>query len=589
MKTRIITTLIILSIILTGCGKSQIDTDIVSTETVEISFDDEDFVTEYDSSNVYKVTFNGMTVSADKGKLSNSEFTITEEGTYYLTGNFKGNVIIDSDGLVRLIFDNLEITSTLNSPIFVKNAEKIIITLKEGSNNTLTDTLNYNLNSDEEPSATIFSKDDLVINGTGTLNINSNYNDAIQSKDGLKIISGTYNITSVDDAIIGKDYVAIKNGTFNINAGGDGIKSTNEEDGNILIENGTFNIVSINDGIDSKKSLSITDGTFKITTGGGSINASTKSDWGMWGNKSSTTTSSAKGLKAKNDIIIQNAKITIDSSDDSIHSNDNITIQNGTYNLSSGDDGIHADTTLTIEDGTINITKSYEGLEGSNIFIKNGTIYIISSDDGINVAGGSDSSSMGRPGANTITASSGKLEISGGYIYVDASGDGLDSNGNMYLTGGLVIVNGPTDNGNGALDYDGEFIVTGGQLIAAGSSGMLQTPGTSSTINTISVVSTSYMNEGTIINISDSKGDTILSFSPSKKFNSLVYTSSTITKGSTYSISYGGTDTGTNKDGMYASGKYTNGTSLGTVTISSSITSLGRSNSMGGQPQGGRR
>ena len=163
----------------------------------------------------------------------------------------------------------------------------------------------------------------------------------------------------------------------------------------------------------------------------------------MQNNSSSTTedSPSAKGLKCDGNICITGGTLQIDSSDDSVHANTNIEILGGTLSLSSGDDGIHADESLTIADGTIQIDKSYEGLEALSVSIDGGTIRTTSSDDGINAAGGSDGSINGRPGQNQFggNGSGGTISINEGYIVIDASGDGIDSNGNIDMSGGTVI------------------------------------------------------------------------------------------------------------------------------------------------------
>lgn len=589
MKKIIISFLLTSSLILTGCSNTKEEKEIekIDAETLKISFEEEDLIETFNKEESYIVEFNDKNVNYSKGKLNDSTYTITEKGTYYLTGNFNGNIEIDSKEKIRLIFDNITITSEKNSPIFIKNSEKTIITLATNSNNKLVDTSNYSLNSEDEPNSTLFSKDDLVINGTGTLEIESNYNDAIASKDGLKIANGNYKIVSVGDGIRGKDYVLIKNGNFDIKTENDGIKTTNTETelGNLIIEDGNFNIVSMADGLDSQNSISIKNGKFNIMTGGGSSNASTKNTWGKWNNYE-TNESSAKGIKATSNILIENAEVIINSSDDSIHSNNIIEIKNGNYEITSGDDGIHADTNLKIYDGNINIKQSYEGLESSDIYVYNGTIYINSTDDGINVAGGVDSSSMmGRPGQNHMSKETGKLEIDNGYIYVDAQGDGLDANGSIYLKNGFVIVNGPTNGGNGIFDYDYEFVITGGTLIGAGSSNMMQTPSSNSSINTISIVLESYNNYP--INITDNNNNTIITFKPSKQYNSFIYTSSLLKTGEKYNININGEAIGNNKDGVF-DGKY-KGTLLENVTINNTVTTIGKVNNMGGNVMNNNR
>lgn len=550
--------------------------------------------------------------------VSGQTVEITSGGTYYLSGTLDdGQVIINSldEENVYLVLNGVNLTSKTSAPIYVKSAKNTIIELVDGTQNIITDSDSYVLEdpSSDEPNAAIFSKDDLKIKGTGSLTVNANYHHGIVSKDDLEIKNGIINVNATADGIKGKDSVVIEGGTLTIMAGGDGIQSSNATDttkGYVTIEDGVIDITATLDGIQAETDLLINNGTLTLQTGGGSENSSTKSSttdsmWGKWGqpstsNDSSTTetSSSAKGLKAGNSITLNEGIITIDSSDDAIHSNNLITINGGDYTVSSGDDGVHADSSLEINGGSVNILKSYEGLESTDIIINDGTMHVVASDDGVNAAGGNDGSSLsGRPGQNQFSASTGSIEINGGYLYVDASGDGIDANGSITLSNGFVIVNGPTNGGNGALDYDASFNITGGTLIGAGSSQMAQTPSTSST-QPILNINTSSLNAGELINVTDSNGTNILTFAPNKTVQSIIISTSDLKLNNTYTISSGGSSTGTEVDGIYEGGSYSNGTELGTVTLSSVITSLGQSGGMGnggfgggvsGQMNGGNR
>lgn len=575
----------------------------VKVSTVENVNDTSDSSDIINSDNEASITLNKDSISVDgKGAtIDGSKVTITAAGTYTLTGELEDGQIIVNAGdtdKVNVVLNGVNIKCSNSAPIYVVNSDKTIISLAEGSKNTIEDGSEYVLeNSDSnEPNAAIYSKDDLTINGTGSLTVNANYNNGISSNDDLKINGGDITISSKNHGIKGKDSVTIKNGNIKVDCEGDGIKTDNAEEddkGYISIEGGTLNITAGQDGIQADKNINILAGDITISSGGGSANSSTKnqnSGWGNWGREQDTTsetdTASAKGIKAGVSIIIDNVNLNIDSSDDSLHTNDSIVINGGAINLASGDDGIHSDTSMEVNSGTINITKSYEGLESSEITINDGEIHVIASDDGVNVGGGNDGSSTnGRPGENMFSSSSdGMLTINGGYIYVDASGDGLDSNGSITMTEGTAIVNGPTDNGNGPLDYDGDFIMTGGLLIAAGSSGMAQAPGTSSSQYTISTNLSSSQEGGTLFNITSSDGNEVITFSPSKLYQSVVVCSPDIEKGGTYSINIGGTSSGNEKDGLYSDGEYSGGTEYYTCTTSSIVTSLG---SQGGMMQGG--
>lgn len=543
-----------------------------------VEFDDEDMDTS--ESGGEQITLNDNTAETESSnvKISGNTVTITAGGTYIISGTFSdGQIVVNSedDNVVHIVLKSATITCTNSSPIYIAKAKKTVLTIAEGTNNTLTDSENYELaEGEDEPSAVIFSKDDLSINGTGTLTVNANYNNGIASKDDLKIIDTTIKVTAKNNGIKGKDSLGIKDANITVTSQGDGIKSDNTTDtdkGYIFLDNIKLTVTATQDGIQAESCMMINGGTLDITTGGGSVNASTKSEgnWGNWGNNSSNTTttetSSAKAIKAGCDITIEGGTFTIDSSDDSIHSNDSADINPDKMDIVSGDDGIHADTVLNINGGTINITKSYEGIESTTINMNGGNINITSSDDGINAAGGVDSSSVsGRPGQNGMeSTTSGTLYINGGTIFVNASGDGVDANGSIYMKGGDVVVYGPTDNGNGATDYDNEFVVTGGSFLAIGSSGMAQATSQSSTINGVLINTTSSNSAGTSFAIKDADGNEILSVEPTKQYNSVLYVNSNLKTGETYTI-YAGT------------------IKVDTFTVSSSVTTVGSTSGFGG-------
>ena len=462
-----------------------------------------------------------------------------------LSGQLDGSIVVDSskDDVVRIILNNVSIKSTDGPAIYIKQSDRTIITLDEDSNNTLADCQTY---SDAEADSTIYSKDDICFNGYGSLEVYGNYQDAIVGKDDLKIVSGTYNIVSMNNGIKGKDSVEINDGTFTINAQNDGVKSTNSDDsekGFINIENGIFNIEAEHDGIQAENYINIENGTFKIISGGGSQNSTKVGQQtdifirGQWNNTvTQEDTGSYKGIKSVNSINIQNGEFDIDSADDAIHCNSDIEMNGGNFEISSGDDGVHADNSIYIHESQINITKSYEGIEASLITIDSGNIEIVSSDDGINIAGGNDSSSfMGRPGQNTFSNNSDcYLTINGGNIYVNAGGDGLDANGSIYINSGNVYVDGPTDGGNSALDYDGEFLVNGGTLIAVGSSQMAQSISQDSSVNGIDVnLNTSSSGAISVVN---SSGEEIISYSPSKSYQNIIIGTNLFENNETYEL-----------------------------------------------------
>jgi len=537
-------------------------------------------------------------INGNGAAYSNGIVTIAKSGKYLITGKMSdGQIIVDSSDSEKteLLLNGAWIHCETGAAIYVKNSEasKTTVELCDKSVNILTDGTEHILeeNSDE-PDATLFSKDDLKISGSGTLYIAGNYSKGVHSKDDLELENATVYILSVDNGFRGKDSVEITSGTLVIESGADGIRTNNTEDdgkGYISISGGHIEITSAFDAVQAVTDLMITGGELVIQSGGGSVNSSSNqnSDWGNWGGgfgggpgggmmppggfgggmhggrgernapnadegfseaasftqTAQTTSDSAKGLKADGDITIAGGVISIDSSDDSIHGV-NIEIKNGTMMLTSGDDGIHADTAAKISGGDITVTKSYEGIEGADIVISGGVMNVTSSDDGLNGAGGKDSSSTtNRPGAGMFSSSTGTLTVSGGKIIVDASGDGIDINGSITMTGGSVTVYGSTNNGNGALDYDKSFLISGGELFAFGSTGMAQGVSASSEQNSIFVGVS--VDGGKLLEVTDGNGVNIVTITPPKAYSCVLISTPQIEHGMAYTFHLDGEKIGT--------------------------------------------
>ena len=567
----------------------------LSEDDLSVSAEDKDIG--YEESDSTVITLNGTSgeVRGAGAEISDGKLAITEAGSYVLSGNFKGQIYINSKGSeIKLVLDGLSVENDSHAALLADKASKVTLTLNEGTQNSFSDGASYTLaDSGDNTDAAVFSRADLTINGEGALTVNGNYKHGIVSKDGLVITGGDLTVESQSTAISGKDSVKISGGQLDITAGSNGITSTDSEDaskGFVVITGGTAVINSAGDGIQAETTLHIEGGTVDITTGGGSANASMKSDgtpnggWGNWdrgmqgmappdgdfggggmqdfqpvsggasvvnmsavSDTSESGQTSAKALKAGTAIEIDSGSIRIDSSDDSVHSNGSISISGGELTAASGDDGIHADGDLTISGGIIDISKSYEGIEGLNIEVSGGDVKVKASDDGFNAAGGSDTGSqdrMGRDAFNTTDGASYKLTISGGNVYVDSEGDGLDSNGDFYMTGGTVFVDGPVNGGNGAIDI-GDFgctaQITGGTIIAAGSVGMEVGFDESSTQYSILHYFSSPVSGGSEFTVTDSSGKVIFSYAPSKDYQSVVFSSPDLTEGS-YTLSAGGSE-----------------------------------------------
>ncbi|CAM4442581.1 hypothetical protein FHS16_003876 [Paenibacillus endophyticus] len=595
------------AVVETSSTVQQTETAAVATTELSmdelVEFDDEDYNTEWSEDSSTKIVFSGTSASVTGAGAATGEggsVSITEAGTYVLSGILNdGQLTVNvPDGKVHLILNGLELHNNDSAPLYIVEADKVVVTLQDGTENKLSDGTSY-VYADataEEPNAALYSKADLTINGTGKLTVVGNFNNGINSRDDLKLVSGTIAVKAVDDGVMGKDRVAALEGVkLTVEAGGDGVKATNAEEegkGIIAIAGGMFDIASGNDALQAETSMLVNGGTFSLITGGGSVNGETYAEEsGGWGggqqvapDAASTatgtdatatedTSTSAKGLKAGTDIQVGGGTFKIDSADDAIHSNGNLTIAGGELMLTTGDDGIHADTAVTITGGKINITKSYEGIEGSIITLAGGEATVTASDDGVNVGGGNDGSSVnGRAGQNTITDGTHMLTITGGIYNVNATGDGLDSNGSIVMSGGTVTVSGPTKAGNGSIDYDGTFEMTGGYLIAAGSSGMVQSTSDTSTQQSVLMTFPQALDPRTMVRLEDSKGNAIATFAPLKTFQSIMISSPDLKQGSTYTIYSGGSSTGTETNGLYEGGEYTGGTKVVSFEITSAVT-----------------
>ena len=496
--------------------------------TADDMFSDRDLSGDY--SECTDITLSDSTASCSDSSVTvaDGSVTITKAGTYKFSGTFTGQIIVnagDSDK-VQLVLDNASITKEESAAFYIINADKVFITTVKGTENTLSSTGEFDASDDEtNVDGAIFSKSDITFNGSGTLNVKCESKHGIVTKDDLKITDGTYNITSASKGLSGKDSVRIAGGNITITSGTDGIHSENTdntEKGYVYISGGTLNITSGKDCIDASGTVDIKDGTFTFKAGGGSSEKTT-----------GDSTESYKGIKADGVLTISGGTFDIDTLDDAIHSSADVTVSGGTLDISTGDDGIHSGNNTVVSGGEINIAKCYEGLEGQTVTVSGGKVTLTSSDDGINAAGGDNQGVGGGFGPDSFSADSeAKITITGGEIHVNASGDGLDSNGDIEISGGTVYVYGPTNDGNGSLDYDNNAVITGGTVIMAGSSGMAMNFGSESTQGSI-LASTGNASAGTAVKLTDSSGNVIAEFTPTVSFRTVVISTPDITSDGT--------------------------------------------------------
>lgn len=528
---------------------------------------------EYDERSAITVKLDKTQAAASAGsvKISGSKVTLTEEATYIISGELTdGMLIVDAQDTAKLqlVFKGVNITSKTSAALYILEADKVFITLADGTTNTLANGGSFTAIDDNNIDAALFSKQDLTLNGNGQLTVTSPAGHGIVCKDDLVFTGGSYTVNSASHGLDANDSVRITNATLNIDAGKDAIHAEHNDDaaqGFVYISGGTIKAEAEGDGIMASSYMQIADGTIDLLVGGGSINSTKEysdSFGGYMGggrpggravnnvHSSSTEASgtSMKGLKAGNSLLISGGQITVNSADDSLHSDVSVIINGGVFSLASGDDAVHAEETLTITSGQLDISESYEGLEALHIDIRGGNIKLTADDDGLNAAGGTDQSGFtggrdgmfggGRGGPGGMSSNSnGSIKISGGALQIKASGDGIDANGTLEIFGGHIILAGPTRGDTAVLDYDRSAVITGGTFIGTGSTMMAQ----SFSDSTQGVIALQVGNQsaGTQIVLKDSKGNTIISYAPELDFAIVILSTPELIKGETYALTVG--------------------------------------------------
>ena len=488
MKKSLLTLLLLIS--LSGCtfqkvtltGVSHADSEDVTYFTSDGNGDSVTAVTSItEPSNTAEFTM--TTTDGTVPTPVNNIYTITVGGTYVLSGLLNGGIIINTSGNVTLELNNVSIVNSSNSPIYAKAANSLKVKALNGTTNLLKDT-RANKTSDDTTGnvgeGALSAKCDLSLVGQGTLLIVGNYNNGVHTTKDLSIKNQKLQVEAYDDGLKGKDSVSIESGTIKvITKNGDGIATDNsdlssslKQRGTIEITGGTIDIDSAYDGISAAYNFTLSEdsASTSLTIVSGLFSSNAKSKY--------TTTDSHKGIKSENEMTFKAGDVYIKSSDDAVHANYGTTLQNGssglgnitfaggTYSLYAGDDAIHADNTLNINGGTVKVINAKEGLEANFVNINGGSTKISATDDGVNC-----SKKIGK--TPEINVKGGLLDVTVG----NGDTDGVDSNGNYYQSGGIVITRGPSSSNMNmsAIDADGTAQVTGGTLIALGALGTTPT------------------------------------------------------------------------------------------------------------------
>ena len=501
----------------TACAAEQIPTTVTAGQDNESLDSEASLITLSDSG----VSFTGEGVS-----LSGSTVTISAEGSYILTGTLsQGQIRIDApeDAKVKLLLNGVSLSNSGDAAIYALSADKVVLSTVSGSVNLIASSGEFSTDSNVD--AAIFSRCDLTLSGEGVLNVSCAANHGVVSKDDLKIKSGTIYVEAGGKALCGKDSVTVEGGNISVDCMGDAISTTNSEDagkGGITVLGGSLNLLTRKAGLDATGDILIEDGSIVISAGDSNVR-------------------SGKGVKSDASITVNGGTLKVDAVDDAVHAADAVTVNGGSLTLSTGDDGIHADNTLTVNAGELNVTGSYEGLEANDILIAGGKISIVAQDDGLNAAGGNDgSNSWGMFGGDPFGGETGStLTISGGTLRINAMGDGLDANGELIVTGGVTYVSGPTNSGNGAMDYGTGASINGGTVIAVGAAGMAENFGSSSTQGSILLNLSSTQAAGSTVSIADENGNVLASFQPEKNYSSVVISTEGMVQGGTYTVTAG--------------------------------------------------
>lgn len=540
-------------------GNTVAEAEISTVINADEMFTDRDKKTEYktDSATLIKLEGSSASISGKGARVDGSNVTIYLDGTYVLRGTLNdGTITVDTAGDAKptIVLDGASVTSSSYAALYVIECDKLFVITQKGTQNVLSNAGAFTQRDDNNVDGAIFSKQDLTLSGEGSLSVSSASEHGIVCKDDLIISGGEYAIeATAGHGIDANDSVRICNATVTVKSGKDGIRSENSDDepqGFIYVESGSVRIIAGGDGICSLVCTQISGGNVRVTAGGGRASDSTGS-------------ASAKGIKSSGAILISSGSITVDSADDAIHANSSVTVSGGTLDITTDDDGIHADYNLSVTNGTINIPCCYEGLEALEIYIIGGEISIVAIDDGLNAAGGNDGSGQGgatpgkdgfgRPGGGRPggdhgggdhgggpmggASAGGIISISGGNITIRASGDGIDANGRLCISGGYTTVCGPTRGDTAALDYDTAAIITGGTFIGTGAINMARTF-SASTQGVVSL-NVGSKSEGTEFKLTDSDGNVIVTHCPELSYQMVIISTPEMISGESYTFIIG--------------------------------------------------
>ena len=552
----------------TAASSSSFSTNVKSGEKLDVDTHYSEQDLSWDTSSETAIDLSNPTAT-DGVTVEDGTLTITKAGTYKLSGEYQGQIKVetaDSDA-VRLVLDNANITNSSGAALNVVDADEVILYSASGTTNTISDGADYTATGEDDPDAVVYSKADLTIAGEGTLKVNGNHEDGIHTSDGLVIASGTLEVNAANTGIKGKDYVDILGGTINVTAQQDGIKSTNDTDegqGWTRLSNGTVTVNAGDDGFKASRVVEISGGSLTveqsdegieaqyINVSGGDVNV-TSADDGMNASlktsDSESTDSSANTSDAANQQ--QNNQQQNNQQQGSLPGGQ----QNGTSNQQQQGTGQPpAMPGGNAQDGTSQNGTTGAGQQQNNTQNQSNqnmgqppTMPGDNAQDGTSQNGttGTGQQGMGQPpqggmpggGGGTFEVVDAAINVSGGHVTVNAEGDGIDSNGVTTLSGGTLIVNGPSQGGNAALDTNGDLLLNGATVLSGSTADMFEAPSTNSTSGYLKLTNSSGFEQGSTVQVADSSGKVVANYKVTKSNVQLVLvSSSSIVKGQSYTV-----------------------------------------------------
>ena len=507
----------------TAASSSSFSTNVKSGEKLDVDTHYSEQDLSWDTSSETAIDLSNPTAT-DGVTVEDGTLTITKAGTYKLSGEYQGQIKVetaDSDA-VRLVLDNANITNSSGAALNVVNADEVILYSASGTTNTISDGADYTATGEDDPDAVVYSKADLTIAGEGTLKVNGNHEDGIHTSDGLVIASGTLEVNAANTGIKGKDYVDILGGTINVTAQQDGIKSTNDTDegkGWTRLSNGTVTVNAGDDGFKASRVVEISGGSLTVEQSDEGIEAQYINVSGGGVNVTSADDGMNASLKTSDSESTDSSANTSDTADQQQNSQQQGSIpggqQSGTSNQQQQGMGQPPAMSGTSQDGTS----------------QNGTT-------------GTGQQGMGQPpqggmpgGGGTFEVVDAAINVSGGNITVNAEGDGIDSNGVTTLSGGTLIVNGPSQGGNAALDTNGDLLLNGATVLSGSTADMFEAPSTNSTSGYLKLTNSSGFEQGSTVQVADSSGKVVANYKVTKSNVQLVLvSSSSIVKGQSYTV-----------------------------------------------------